>query len=51
MPFVERAIKEKELLLVPGHIFTEKQSHIRISYAVEEETLERGLSALLELLS
>lgn len=48
--FVERAVNEKELLVVPGSIFTEKTNRIRISYAASDETLERGLRALTELL-
>ncbi len=50
MGFVERAIKEKQLLLVPGHVFTNSRRHIRLSYAAEPEVLERGLDALLALL-
>ncbi len=48
--FVERAIKEKQLLVVPGSIFCEKKTHVRISYAASPETLERGLAALLDLI-
>lgn len=47
--FVERAIKEKELLLVPGRIFTRAENRIRISYATEPAVLERGMDALLAL--
>lgn len=49
--FVERAIKEKELLVVPGRIFTKTTNRIRISYAAEDETIERGLEALKDLAS
>lgn len=48
--FIERAIKEKKLLLVPGRIFSSSQKHIRISYAVDRSTLERGMQALRDLL-
>ncbi len=48
--FAERAVKEKKLILVPGDIFTRDPNHIRISYAVDPEVLERGLVALRELL-
>lgn len=51
LDFVERAIKEEELLLVPGNIFTDRTDSIRISYAVSTETLERGMAALKRLLS
>lgn len=47
--FVERAIKEYELLVVPGRIFTNDKQRIRISYATHPENLERGLDALLKL--
>lgn len=48
--FVERAIQEKELLVVPGSIFSSSREHIRISFAASRETLERGTQALLDLL-
>jgi len=41
---------EKRLIVVPGHIFTAKTNHIRISYAVSEDILEEGLSFFLNLL-
>ncbi|MCB1172837.1 MAG: pyridoxal phosphate-dependent aminotransferase [Leptospiraceae bacterium] len=47
--FVEAAIQQKELLVVPGRIFTSQNDRIRISYAAEEDILERGLQALVEL--
>ena len=50
MAFIERAMEEKRLLLVPGRIFSSSQRHVRLSYAVPEETLDRGLSAFLDLL-
>ena len=49
--FCERAIQEKQLLLVPGHIFSASQSHIRISYAVSHAELQRGMDALVDLLN
>jgi len=51
LEFVERAIKEEELLLVPGNIFTDATDSIRISYAVSTETLDRGLAALTRMLN
>lgn len=48
--FVERAIKEKELLVVPGRIFSRATDRVRISYATDRATLERGLDAFLDLL-
>ncbi|MBL8018964.1 MAG: aminotransferase class I/II-fold pyridoxal phosphate-dependent enzyme [Leptospirales bacterium] len=48
--FVERAIAEKQLLVVPGSIFCSRTDSIRISYATTEENLKEGLQAFLELL-
>ena len=45
--FVKRAV-EKELLVVPGYIFTKNQNTIRISYAQREDILEDGLQLFLE---
>ena len=46
--FVERAIA-KEMLIIPGNVFSERDTHFRISYAVDNDTLEKGLDILLEL--
>ncbi len=46
--FVERAI-EHELLIIPGSVFSERDTHFRISYACDNATLERGLTILNEL--
>jgi aspartate/methionine/tyrosine aminotransferase len=46
--FVARAI-EKELLIIPGKIFSRQDTHFRISYAASDETIERGLKVLREL--
>jgi aspartate aminotransferase/aminotransferase len=43
--FVARAI-EKELLIIPGGIFSGRDTHFRISYAASDETIERGLAVL-----
>lgn len=40
--FVAEAIRQK-LLIIPGSIFSERKTHFRISYAAEDETLQRGL--------
>lgn len=48
--FVERAIREQELLLVPGRIFSNDRNRIRISYAAERSVLQRGMDALLQLI-
>jgi aspartate aminotransferase/aminotransferase len=43
--FVARCI-ESELLVIPGGIFSRRDTHFRISYAATERTLERGLEVL-----
>ncbi|WP_153559420.1 pyridoxal phosphate-dependent aminotransferase [Roseimaritima sediminicola] len=42
---VERAI-ERGLLIIPGNIFSARDSHFRISFAASDETLERGIEVL-----
>jgi aspartate aminotransferase/aminotransferase len=46
--FVARAI-ENQLLIIPGSIFSGRDTHFRISYAASEATLERGLAVLRKL--
>ncbi len=46
--FVARAI-EKELLVIPGGIFSGRDTHFRISYAASDATIERGLDVLASL--
>ena len=46
--FVTQAIKNN-LLLIPGNVFSSKDTHFRISYAAEDETLERGMQVLRKL--
>ncbi len=43
--FVAEAIKNK-LLIIPGSVFSEKNTHFRISYAAEDETIKQGLDVL-----
>jgi len=43
--FVMRAI-EHELLIIPGNIFSARDTHFRISYAASEATILRGLEVL-----
>lgn len=43
--FVELAIAN-ELLVIPGNIFSARDTHFRISYAASDETLDRGISVL-----
>jgi aspartate aminotransferase/aminotransferase len=46
--FVARAI-ENELLVIPGNIFSARDTHFRISYAASEATLRRGIEVLARL--
>ena len=46
--FVTEAIKNN-LLLIPGNVFSSKDTHFRVSYAAEDETLERGVQVLRKL--
>lgn len=48
--FVERAI-EAGLLIIPGKIFSHRDSHFRISFAADDDTLRRGIDLLRELAS
>ncbi len=43
--FVTRAI-ENDLLIIPGNIFSSRDTHFRISYAASDETLHRGIEVL-----
>ncbi|APW62396.1 pyridoxal phosphate-dependent aminotransferase [Paludisphaera borealis] len=46
--FVAEAIR-RELLIIPGNVFSRRDTHFRISYAVGDDTLKRGLEVLRDL--
>lgn len=46
--FVERAIARK-VFIIPGNVFSERNSHFRISFAVSEEKLNKAINILNEL--
>jgi len=46
--FVARAI-DNELLIIPGNIFSGRDTHFRISYAASDATLDRGIEVLRKL--
>jgi aspartate aminotransferase/aminotransferase len=48
MEFVARAI-ENQLLIIPGNIFSRRDTHFRISYAAADSVLERGIEVLRKL--
>jgi aspartate aminotransferase/aminotransferase len=43
--FVERAIKNN-VLIIPGNVFSEKDTHFRISYATSDEKIKQGVEIL-----
>jgi aspartate aminotransferase len=44
-PFVEKAIKNN-VLIIPGNVFSEKDTHFRISYATSDEKIKKGVEIL-----
>src|SRR5204863_4523160 len=46
--FVAKAI-EHNVLIIPGNVFSERDTHFRISYATTDEKLERGCEVLCSL--
>jgi len=47
-PFVENAIKNN-VLIIPGNVFSEKDTHFRISYATSDEKIKQGVETLRKL--
>ena len=48
--FVERAILQN-VLVIPGNVFSRRDTHFRLSYAASDETLDEGLEILAQLLT
>ncbi|MEX2015423.1 MAG: pyridoxal phosphate-dependent aminotransferase [Candidatus Hydrogenedentales bacterium] len=46
--FVKRAI-DHNVLIIPGNVFSERNTHFRLSFAASNDTLERGVDVLLKL--
>src|SRR5262249_5146340 len=46
--FVAAATRHN-LLIIPGHVFSGRDTHFRISYAMDDATLRRGLDALIRM--
>lgn len=46
--FVRRAI-EAQLLVIPGNVFSQQDTHFRISYAADEATIAEGIEVLCKL--
>ncbi len=47
--FVDKAIA-RNVLVIPGQVFSRLDTHLRISYAVSDETLDAGLEILTDLM-
>lgn len=43
--FVKKAI-ENNLLIVPGSVFSQRNTHFRISFAADDQTIDRGIEIL-----
>lgn len=48
--FIERCL-EKSVLVIPGSVFSARDTHFRLSYATDERSLERGLDILVDLMA
>ena len=46
--FIEKAM-EKNVIVIPGSVFSERDTHFRLSYACDDAKLEAGLDALVAL--
>jgi aspartate aminotransferase len=46
--FVEKAIANN-LLIIPGNVFSERDTHFRISYATTDEKIQKGIETLCRL--
>jgi len=44
--FVARAIEKHQLLIIPGNVFSSRDTHFRISYAADDETIRKGSAVL-----
>jgi aspartate aminotransferase/aminotransferase len=47
--FVTRAIEKYQLLVIPGSVFSRRDTHFRISYAADDRVIDRGIDALQQL--
>ena len=48
--FAERAT-QRRVLVIPGSVFSRRDTHFRLSYAAPDETLDEGLAILADMLS
>lgn len=49
MEFATRAIEQHQLLIIPGNVFSSRDTHFRISYAADDAVIQRGIEALRQL--
>ena len=47
--FVEKAITKYSMLVIPGNVFSARDTNFRISYAASDAMIERGIEALRKL--
>jgi aspartate/methionine/tyrosine aminotransferase len=47
--FVSQAIAKHQLLIIPGNVFSRRDTHFRISYAADDAVIERGIESLRKL--
>ncbi|HOP78269.1 MAG TPA: pyridoxal phosphate-dependent aminotransferase, partial [Thermogutta sp.] len=47
--FVTTAIEKFQLLIIPGNVFSRRDTHFRISYAASDETIQKGIEVLREM--
>lgn len=47
--FVNRAILERQLLIIPGNVFSACDTHFRISFAASDETIAKGVEILVDM--
>lgn len=47
--FIERCL-ERSVLVIPGNVFSARDTHFRLSYATDEKNLVRGLDAIVDLM-
>jgi aspartate/methionine/tyrosine aminotransferase len=47
--FVAKSIEAHQMLVIPGNVFSRRDTHFRISYAAADSTIERGIEAFRKL--
>lgn len=47
--FATEAIEKHQLLIIPGNVFSRRDTHFRVSYAADDRVIERGIEALRKL--